>query len=322
MKYVSSNEFPNSSSNKMGWPHLPAVSEHSDLDLDNTIWPRISIVTPSYNQVEFLEETIRSVLLQGYPNLEYIIVDGGSSDGSVDIIRKYEPWLAYWVSEPDRGQYHAINKGFEHASGEIMAWINSDDKYCPWAFQTVASIFTSVPQVQWLTTSMVLDWNKHGELVRSSSVKGYARTWFYRGWHLGNRPGFKGWLQQESTFWRRELWERAGGKVDDSLHYAGDFELWARFWQYTNLVTTTVPLAGFRHHSGQKTQQINFYYDEAEDVLSRYCGQSFMLSLLIWLFSQVFKHVNFGDRFNGSCLVTVDYDLIRDSWTYRCQYCI
>src|SRR5215469_5586779 len=96
--------------------------------------PKISIVTPSFNQAEFLEETIRSVLDQNYPNLEYVVVDGGSTDGSVDIIKKYAHRLAWWVSEPDDGQYAAINKGFKHSSGEIMAWINSDDKYLPWTF--------------------------------------------------------------------------------------------------------------------------------------------------------------------------------------------
>jgi glycosyltransferase involved in cell wall biosynthesis len=92
-------------------------------------WPRISIVTPSLNQANYLEETIRSVLLQGYPNIEYIIIDGGSTDESVEIIKKYEKWLSFWISEPDKGQSHAINKGFSKASGEIYAYINSDDLY-------------------------------------------------------------------------------------------------------------------------------------------------------------------------------------------------
>ena len=99
-------------------------------------WPRISIVTPSFNQGQFIEETIRSILLQGYPNLEYIIIDGGSTDESVEIIKKYEPWLTYWVSEKDRGQAHAINKGLERCTGEILAYINSDDYYYPGCFCT------------------------------------------------------------------------------------------------------------------------------------------------------------------------------------------
>lgn len=98
---------------------------------DGKPWPKISIVTPSFNQGQYIEETIRSILLQGYPNLEYIVIDGGSTDGAVDVIRKYEKWLTYWVSEPDKGQADAINKGLERCTGEIFNWINSDDILLP-----------------------------------------------------------------------------------------------------------------------------------------------------------------------------------------------
>lgn len=287
-------------------------------------YPKISIVTPSYNQGQYIEETIRSVLGQNYPNLEYIIIDGGSTDGSVEIIRRYESQLAYWVSERDRGQYHAINKGFERSTGEIMAWINSDDKYCPWAFQVVAAIFSSVPEVEWLTTSTRLFWNERGELVQASHAQGFARTWFYRGWHLGNRPGFKGWIQQESTFWRRSLWEKAGGRVDDSLQYAGDFELWARFWQHADLVATACPLGGYRYHAAQKMRQREScnYYAEAEQILARYRHETVHHPVLVGLLQQMLRLTGRGWRRFGSRLAQVNYDPTSQSWRFGFRRCV
>ena len=132
------SELPSPPQGKSGWPwteESPALPEYMS---DGSLWPRISIVTPSYNQGQFIEETIRSVLLQGYPDLEYIVIDGGSTDESADIIRKYEPWLAYWVSERDRGQSHAINKGFQRATGDLITFQNSDDVYLEGAFQDAA----------------------------------------------------------------------------------------------------------------------------------------------------------------------------------------
>jgi len=138
-------DLPPPPSDKSGW----AWTEHSQplpKQMPNgSEWPRISIVTPSYNQGQFIEETIRSVLLQGYPNLEYIIIDGGSTDNSVEIIKKYEPWLSYWVSEPDKGQTDAIQKGFNISTGVIWNWLNSDDLLEPNALQTVAIAYQNNP---------------------------------------------------------------------------------------------------------------------------------------------------------------------------------
>ena len=118
-------------------------------------FPTISVVTPSYNQGRFLEETICSVLTQSYPCVEYVVIDGASSDDSVEIIRKYAGQLTYWVSETDKGQYDAINKGFARTTGEIMAWLNSDDMYTPWALTVVADIFRLFPHVEWITLSLI-----------------------------------------------------------------------------------------------------------------------------------------------------------------------
>lgn len=125
------------------------------------VLPKISIVTPSYNQGEFIEATINSILTQNYPNLQYIIIDGGSTDGSVEIIKKYEKYLHFWCSEPDAGQYDAINKGFARSSGEIMAWLNSDDMYCPWVFKTVADVMSDFSEIEWLTTLNPGLWDFH-----------------------------------------------------------------------------------------------------------------------------------------------------------------
>ena len=160
---------------------------------DGHPWPRISIVTPSYNQGQFIEETIRSVLQQGYPNLEYIIIDGGSTDNSVEIIKKYEEYLTYWVSEPDDGQYDAINKGFSRATGEIMAWLNSDDMYVPWTFKTVAEIFDKFEFVNWIT-GIPTAYTIHGSMVVGGSGRYYiySRDFIRRGFYGTIGP----WIQQ------------------------------------------------------------------------------------------------------------------------------
>jgi len=231
--------------------------------------PKISIVTPSYNQGRFLEEAMLSVLTQDYPDLEYVVVDGGSTDGSVDLIRRHEERLAYWVSKPDAGQYDALDKGFSKTTGEVMAWLNSDDKYTPWAFQIVGEIFASLPEVEWLTTLYPLTWDERGRATRCTYQSGYSRQGFFRGENLPGAGWFaKGFIQQESTFWRRSLWDRAGGYVATSLKLASDFELWARFYQQAELYGVGTPLAGFRVHRDQKTAlHFDEYIQEAKQVL-------------------------------------------------------
>lgn len=231
--------------------------------------PLISIVTPSYNQAGFLEATIESVLSQNYPSFEYIVIDGGSTDGSVDIIKKYEKYIYFWCSEPDNGQCDAINKGFSHSNGEIMAWINSDDMYLPWAFKTVADIMTEIPEVKWLTTLNPLYWDYYGVCTGSRNLPGFSLEAFLDGCYVPYNPYGIGYIQQESTFWRRELWELSGGYISTELQLASDFELWTRFYEHTNLYGTISPLGGFRSQFNQKSQDVNKYLEEANYCLSK-----------------------------------------------------
>lgn len=248
---------------------MPRVSRQHPL-------PRLSIVTPSFNQADYLEETIRSVLDQNYPNLEYVIIDGGSTDGSVDIIRKYERHLAFWTSEPDQGQYDAINKGFAHTTGELMGWINSDDKYLPWTFSTLADVLDGLPAIEWITSLTHLFWDELGRAVHCESHPGFSRELILRG---GTLPG-AGWpawafIQQESTFWRRELWQKAGGALDLSYPLAGDYDLWMRFSKNAQLYSISVPLAGFRRHARQKTaKQRTEYSREARACFVKNGGRA------------------------------------------------
>ncbi|MCL1946983.1 MAG: glycosyltransferase [Chitinivibrionia bacterium] len=206
-------------------------------------YPKISIITPCFNSDKYLEETILSVLGQNYPNLEYIIIDGGSTDKTVEIIKKYQDKLTFWISEKDNGMYEAIQKGFNRSTGEIMAWINSDDMYHKNSFYTVAEIFQNFQEIKWLLGAVTL-WDEYGRCIGVDKSKKFTRLDFLT-------RNFK-WLQQESCFFRRELWEKAGGYVDASLRYAGDFELWLRFFRHEKLFVTDALVGGFRMRtSGQ-----------------------------------------------------------------------
>jgi glycosyltransferase involved in cell wall biosynthesis len=224
--------------------------------------PRISIVTPCYNHAEFIEATIRSVLEQGYPNLEYIVMDGGSTDGSAAIIEKYAPYLTHWQSQPDNGQYDAINQGFQRSTGEIMAWINSDDLLHRNALWVAVEIFQQFPQVEWLM-GFPTRLNSKGSIA--SIHRGEIPRWSRRRFLKDCR-----WIQQESVLWRRTLWEQAGSYVSTEYAHAGDLELWARFFRHANLYTTTALIGGFRISPNQKTRTVmDRYMSEAEQILAK-----------------------------------------------------
>lgn len=203
-------------------------------------WPKISLVTAVFNSAHYLEATIRSVLNQEYPNLEYVIIDGGSTDGTVDIIRKYEAHLHAWVSEPDRGMYDALNKGFAHTTGEIMGWINASDFLHIGGLRVVGGVFTTFPDVEWITGRPTI-LNEDGMTVGVLSLKRWSRFRFLAG---ANR-----YIQQESTLWRRSLWERSGGRIEDSWGIPSDFGLWVQFFRYASLYTVDALIGGYRLHA-------------------------------------------------------------------------
>jgi glycosyltransferase involved in cell wall biosynthesis len=207
--------------------------------LTKSLWPRISLVTPVFNSGSYIEATIRSVLAQAYPNLEYFIIDGGSTDNTLDVIRKYEDQISGWVSEPDNGMYDALNKGFARTTGEIMGWISATDQLHVGGIFAVASMFRNLPQVEWLTGRATW-FNEEGATAGVVALQRWSRYRFLAG---ANR-----YIQQESTFWRRSLWERAGGQVDGSERYAMDFELWVRFFRHAQLYSSEALVGGFRVH--------------------------------------------------------------------------
>ena len=202
----------------------------------------VSIVTPSYNQASFLEATIRSVLEQDYPNIEYIIVDGGSTDGSMEIIRRYSDRLSWWVSEKDHGQTDAINKGFAHAKGEILAWINSDDTYESGAVSAAVEFLRGRPEVGlvYANTNFI---DEKGRVIGRFPA---AQTDYRR-----LKRGYVH-IPQQSAFFRADLWHKVG-PLDPSFYFAMDYDLWVRLARLAPVKYVPYFWANFRLHSSGKT---------------------------------------------------------------------
>lgn len=205
-------------------------------------WPRVTVVTPSYNQGRFLEETIRSVLEQDYPNLEYIIIDGGSTDESVEIIKKYSPRLAHWVSERDRGQADAINKGFRLATGEYLAWLNSDDCYYPGFIAEMVRLFRERPAVDLIYR----DVDQGGSREDAVPRRGEAIT-FAEMLRTLNVP-----IPQMAAMWRRRIVERVGF-LDPKWHVVLDREFFLRVGLHGTMAYVPGAVGFFRLHADSKS---------------------------------------------------------------------
>jgi glycosyltransferase involved in cell wall biosynthesis len=202
-------------------------------------WPKITLVTAVYNGEKYLEQTIRSIVAQEYPNLEYIIVDGGSTDGTLEIIRKYEKHVTSWFRQEGRGVYTALNQGFARSTGEILGWLNSSDMLHVDGLLVVGSIFRQMSKVEWIT-GRPTGFGTDGMAVKIGELPHWARYRFLAGANI--------FIQQESTYWRRGLWERAGGALSTEFRAEGDFELWTRFFRHAKLYPVDALIAGYRRH--------------------------------------------------------------------------
>jgi glycosyltransferase involved in cell wall biosynthesis len=242
------------------------------------IKPLVSIVTPSFNQGRFLEETIKSVLNQDYPNLEYFVIDGQSTDNSLEIIKKYQDQITAWVSEPDQGQSEAINKGFNLSRGEIMAWINSDDLYLPGAVSMAVAFLEINPQ-----TGMVYG---DTELINIQGLKVGDFNAQQTNYDRLMRGGV--YIPQPAAFWRKEVWDQVG-QLNPDLHFAMDYDLWVRFAKISQISYTPQLWAQFRLHEGGKTtltddrcwpEMKQVYQREGGGLISVFMGKYILRRLL------------------------------------------
>jgi glycosyltransferase involved in cell wall biosynthesis len=253
MHCPSLRDLPPPPAGRSGWPWTEASASLPATMPDGGAWPRISVVTPSFNQARYLEATLRSILLQGYPDLECFVMDGGSTDSSVDIIKKYAPWLKQWVSEADGGQSAAINRGLQLSSGLFATWINSDDMLHCDALTTHASRVGFRPDVVYVGDCLYIDEQEQSLSVHRGRVHNFEDLVRLRAVWRDQRQ--RGHIVQPEVLFPRQLALDVGG-LDVRNHRTMDYELWGKFllagatFQYTH-----IRFAMFRLHSEQKTGQ-------------------------------------------------------------------
>lgn len=230
------------------------------------ILPKISVITPSFNQAQYIAETIESVLSQDYPHLEYIVIDGGSTDGSAEIIRRHDSRLADWISEPDRGQAHAINKGFARCTGDLVAWLNSDDVYLPGALRAVGEAYAA-NSGRIIAGAVINHWEESGReqvilqrLEMSRMLRFWSREW---SWH---QPGI---------FFPRAALAKAGS-LDETMHYCMDYDLVLRLLPQSEVFAFDQPLVRFRIHDSAKGGGDNFdqFLTEWSSVSKRHWAEN------------------------------------------------
>ena len=269
---------------KSGWPWTDAPEPLPAAMPSGRAWPRVTVVTPSYNQGRYVEQTIRSVLLQGYPNLEYIVMDGGSTDESVEVIEKYAGHLAHWESEKDRGQSHAINKGFARSTGDVLCWLNSDDFFLPGTLRAVVETLFEGEGARAVVGHCVQVYADgrppHRGLGRFEGLERLLQFW----------KGYQ--MHQPSIFWRREVFERVGF-LDEGLHMTMDFDYWVRVARHFEFKNIDRDLSCATYHEEAKTG----------DGFARYLGELRARAPLYWpsplspahwrLRASMFKHLTY-----------------------------
>jgi len=238
-------DLPAPAAGRSGWPWTDQAAGRFVGGSQSGGCPRICVVTPSFNQAAFLEQTLRSVLLQGYPNLEYIVIDGGSTDGSIQILERYAPWLSYWVSAPDQGQVDAINKGLRHSNAEWVAWQNSDDIYYPQALWRVAEVVRRDPGAAMIVGDVNLIGSDDRVITDLRFVRPTYRSVLAEGMVLTN----------QAAFWRRDL-HAAIGWLDQTYGCAFDYDWFLRVLDKGRARHIDRILGGYRIHSDTKTSRM------------------------------------------------------------------
>jgi len=279
----------------------------------NSEYLKISIVLPCYNMELYIEETLKSIVRQEYPNLELIIIDGGSNDNTLNIIDKYKSHVCKLISESDSGQYDAIMKGFSFATGDVFCWLNADDIFFSWTLSVINTIFKQKQDLKWLI-GIPTYLNEDGSLKKmynnasAKPVKALRNGWFKKGGY--------GHLQQESMFWRKELWQQSKG-LNLNYKMAADYELWIKFSQYSELWTLNLSLSAFRIRSTGRSKLYESVYEKEVREISK------NLRSLPWLFrllgeNQRYNFLLRAFTWKKTNLIYQPFNL--DKWMYKYKY--